>query len=98
LRWYDAPPEYGPHKTLYNRWKRWSGKGVFRRMFEALASADVDANDTPMIDATHPRPTPRHRARGSESGRVDATSGACLSDAIFTEKRTNGPGFGIGER
>ncbi|MEQ9587337.1 MAG: transposase, partial [Parvibaculaceae bacterium] len=21
LRWRDAPKEYGPHKTLYNRWK-----------------------------------------------------------------------------
>ena len=27
LRWRDAPAEYGPHKTLYSRWKRWSGKG-----------------------------------------------------------------------
>jgi len=27
LRWRDAPKEYGPHKTLYNRWKRWSDKG-----------------------------------------------------------------------
>jgi hypothetical protein len=26
LRWCDAPSEYGPHKTLYNRWKRWSEK------------------------------------------------------------------------
>ncbi len=24
--------EYGPHKTLYNRWKRWSDKGVFARI------------------------------------------------------------------
>lgn len=23
LRWRDAPREYGPAKTLYNRWKRW---------------------------------------------------------------------------
>jgi transposase len=22
LRWCDAPKEYGPSKTLYNRWKR----------------------------------------------------------------------------
>ena len=22
LRWRDAPAEYGPYKTLYNRWKR----------------------------------------------------------------------------
>lgn len=28
LRWRDASEEYGPHKTLYNRWKRWSDKGI----------------------------------------------------------------------
>jgi len=26
LRWRDAPREYGPHKTLYNRWKRWGDR------------------------------------------------------------------------
>ena len=24
LQWKDAPKEYGPHKTLYNRFIRWS--------------------------------------------------------------------------
>lgn len=28
LRWCDAPKEYGPPKTLYNRWKRWGRAGV----------------------------------------------------------------------
>jgi hypothetical protein len=23
-RWIDAPPEYGPRKTLYNRYVRWA--------------------------------------------------------------------------
>ena len=27
LRWCDAPKYYGPHKTLYNRWKRLGEKG-----------------------------------------------------------------------
>ncbi|BCA62881.1 transposase [Sphingomonas sp. HMP9] len=27
LRGCDAPKEYGPHKTLFNRWKRWGRKG-----------------------------------------------------------------------
>ena len=38
LRWRDAPKEYGPPKTLYNRWKRWSDKGVFARMMAGLAA------------------------------------------------------------
>jgi len=49
----DAPPEYGSYKTPCNRWKRWSEKGVFLRILQALAGAGGDANDTPMIDATH---------------------------------------------
>jgi transposase len=38
LRWRDAPAAYGPPKTLYNRWKRWSDKGVFARMMMGLAA------------------------------------------------------------
>ncbi len=36
LRWRDAPPAYGPHKTLYNRWKQWSDKGIFAQMMIGL--------------------------------------------------------------
>lgn len=37
LRWCDAPREYGPPKTLYNRWRWWGDMGVFARMMEGLA-------------------------------------------------------------
>ena len=39
-RWVDAPPIYGPHKTLYNRFVRWSDKGIWQDIFHALASAN----------------------------------------------------------
>lgn len=52
LRWRDAPKEYGPHKTLYNRWKRWSDKGIFARMMAGLAS-EHSGEKTVMIDATY---------------------------------------------
>ncbi len=51
LRWCDAPKEYGPSKPLYNRWKRWSDKGVFARMRDGLA-AEAAVPKTGMIDAT----------------------------------------------
>jgi transposase len=38
-RWSDAPEAYGPHKTLYNRFVRWSDKGVWTGVFHALAQA-----------------------------------------------------------
>ena len=37
LRWRDAPREYGPHRTLYNRFIRWSRMGIFDRIFASLA-------------------------------------------------------------
>ena len=52
LRWCDAPREYGPAKTLYNRWKRWSDNGVFARIMVGLAAKDTDPK-TIMIDATY---------------------------------------------
>ena len=53
LRWCDAPREYGSHKTLYNRFVRWSAKGIFEKIFKALAIPTGSEADTLMIDATH---------------------------------------------
>ena len=52
LRWRDAPEAYGPHKTLYSRWNRWSEKGIFARMMAGLA-AEHGEQKTVMIDATY---------------------------------------------
>ncbi len=52
LRWRDAPADYGPHKTIYNRFIRWSRLGVFNRIFAGLA-AEGGPPDQLMIDATH---------------------------------------------
>ena len=52
LRWRDVPAEYGPPKTIYNRFIRWSRLGVFDKIFAALA-AKGGKPDQLMIDATH---------------------------------------------
>jgi putative transposase len=33
LRWRDAPRDYGPHKTIYNRFVRWSRLGRVQQDF-----------------------------------------------------------------
>ena len=80
LRWCDAPKDYGPHKTLYNRWKRWDEKGIFLQMMEGLAAASAEPK-TVMIDATyliiHPALT-----TGTSSKRV-VQAGERLSARIF---------------
>lgn len=45
-----APGEYGPAKTLYNRWKRWSGG--FTPIMMGLAAESAE-HKTIMIDATY---------------------------------------------
>ncbi len=52
LRWCDPPKEYGPAKTLYNRWKRCGDICVFERIMEGLAS-EATVPKTVMIDATY---------------------------------------------
>jgi len=37
LRWRDALKEYSLYKTLNNRWKRLSDKGIFAQMMIGLA-------------------------------------------------------------
>ena len=75
LRWRDAPSAYGPHKTLYNRWKRWSEAGVFVRMMEGLSGAQTERR-TVMIDATYLK---AHRTASSLRVKKGALGGS--SDA-----------------
>lgn len=50
LRWRDAPKDYGPPRTLYNRWVRWSPKSGFTRILIELAQEGGET-DVLMIDA-----------------------------------------------
>jgi transposase len=52
LQWKDAPKAYGPRKTRYNRFMRWSRLGVFDRIFAILA-AEGPRPERIMIDSTH---------------------------------------------
>lgn len=59
--WKHAPCEYGPPKTLYNRWKRWSRMGVFATIMTELAT-QAQSTEIVMIDATHAK---AHRTASS---------------------------------
>ena len=74
LQWKDAPKACGPHKTLYNRFRRWTELGVFDRIFSHLAASEGPP-DTLMIDATHLK---AHRTASSllKGGVFPAISGA----------------------
>jgi transposase len=70
LRWSDAPAEYGPPMTLYNRWKRWSDMGVFARIMTGLA-AEAPDNMTISIDATNLKAHRTASSLGLKKGGAD---------------------------
>jgi len=74
LQWKDAPKAYGPHKTLYNRFVRWSRAGIFDTIFRELSRLEGTA-DCLMIDATHLK---AHRTAASllKKGRCPAVLAA----------------------
>ena len=70
-RWIDAPADYGPRKTLYNRFVRWADKGVWVRLFETLARAGGPALQL-MIDSSAVK---AHRRRRAEKGEKNQAIG-----------------------
>jgi transposase len=51
-RWVDCPREYGPHKTIYNRFARWSELGIWQKIFEAVASPSGQPKQA-ALDSSH---------------------------------------------
>lgn len=49
--WRDLPERYGKWITVYQRFRRWSQKGLFRRVLEAMMG-EMDL-DVAMIDGTY---------------------------------------------
>ena len=98
LRWRDAPAEYGPPKTLYNRWKRWSGMGVFARMMAGLAG-EADAPKTVMIDATYLKAHRTASSLGAKKGGQPRSAGGSSAarrvgstrSSTRSPTRTDGP-------
>lgn len=77
-RWRDCPREYGPYTTIYNRFNRWSKRGRWRAIFEALARLGKDAV-TLSLDSTSIK---AHRcASGGKGGNAIRRSAARAAGA-----------------
>ena len=65
MPWRDLPARYGPYTTVYNRFNRWSRRGIWKRIFDQLASKSRDSLH--LIDSTIVK---AHRAAsGAKGGR-----------------------------
>ncbi len=72
-RWRDVPPEYGPATTIYNRYNRWSRRGLWQRLFAQVAASGRVPPEL-LIDSSHVK---AHRsASGGKGGSGRRRSGA----------------------
>ncbi len=86
-RWRDTPSAYGPHTTIYNRYNRWSQRGVWQRLFAKIAAAGP-VPDELMLDASHVKAhrSARERKGGAWSQAIGRSRGGftskihCLAD------------------
>src|SRR6187549_2869150 len=61
--WRDLPERYGPYTTAYNRFNRWSRRGIWKRIFDTLAAKSRDS--LYLIDSTIVK---AHRAASGAKG------------------------------
>jgi transposase len=75
-RWRDVPPEYGPATTIYNRYNRWSRRGLWQRVFEQVAAFGEVPREL-AIDSSHVK---AHRSasggKGGSGAKRSAARGA----------------------
>jgi transposase len=65
MPWRDCPADYGPSTTIYNRFNRWSYRGIWQALFAGLG-AQGETLETIMADSTHIK---AHRAAsGAKKG------------------------------
>ena len=77
LRWRAIPAVYGPRTTLFNRFDRWSEKGIWQGLLAALVACN-DPPDFAMVDSTAVR---AHRsAAGAKGGSTIRRSAGRAAD------------------
>lgn len=63
--WRDLPAEFGPWKTIYNRFNEWSKNGVWETLFEGIKSDHESDNEWNFMDGTYVK-AHQHAAGGVE--------------------------------
>ena len=77
MPWRDLPERYGPYTTAYNRFNRWSRRGIWKRIFDTLASKSRDS--LYLIDSTIVKAN--RAASGAKGGRKNRPSASVAAVA-----------------
>ena len=101
MPWRDLPEQYGPYTTAYNRFNRWSRRGIWKRIFDTLASKSRD--NLYLIDSTivkahrsasgatygPPRLQAALSSRSDQSASTYPVSGFCLAKMEIRASRAS---------
>lgn len=92
-RWIDCPKEYGPSKTIYNRFARWSERGIWQKIFETVATPSEPPEQV-ALDSSHVK---AHRCAGGGKGgpnfrRSGARKEAATAKSMRSSTRISGHG------
>ena len=92
LRWRALPAVYGPRTTVFNRFNRWSERGLWQDIFTALSHCD----EPPLIGMADSTAVRAHRAAaGGKGGRKRKPSDARVAGAppssMLSSTETGGP-------
>ena len=78
LRWRALPEAYGPRTTVFNRFNRWSERGLWQQHFAALAACE----EPPLLGMVDSTSVKAHRsASGAKGGSAARPSAAPAADA-----------------
>ena len=83
MPWRDLPERYGPYTTAYNRFNRWSRRGIWKRIFDTLASKSRDS--LYLIDSTIVK---AHRAASGAKGGGSKIRRSASAAAVARRKST----------
>lgn len=90
--WRDLPSEFGPWKTVFSRFDRWSRKGKWQRLFAALRT-DADTEWHSIDSTIHRAHQHAAGAKGGarcrrSAGRVAACRRRCISSSMHSGYRS----------
>ena len=69
-RWQDCPSVYGPSTTIYNRFNRWSRRGLWRRIFNELVARSGIPDDLSIDSSAVRAHRSAHGGKGGQRLRV----------------------------
>jgi transposase len=75
-RWQDTPAVYGPPTTIYNRFHRWSQRGIWQGLFASLV--EVTPGGIQAIDSTTAKA--QRAAAGGKGGHTLRPSADLVAD------------------